>query len=198
MLKTATTLDSKITDENQNSKWITNELSRNYVQKLRGSYQAIMTGSGTVIKDNPQLNVRIKNKKSPIRIIFDPNNKLDFSYNVFKNDGIRIILVNNSNIPTPKHIEKMTFSDFDTLFKELYKKNIFSIMVEAGTGLNSILLKEKEIDEINQFISNKIFGSGQSFVDIKNKFNIDDCIKLENLKIKQFQNNFLINGKIIK
>ncbi len=198
MLKTATTLDGKITDENENSKWITNELSRNYVQKLRSSYQAIMTGSGTVIKDNPRLNVRIKNKKSPIRIIFDPNNKLNFNYDVFKNDGVRIILVNNSDIVTPEHIEKIKFKNFDTLFKDLYKKNIFSIMVEAGCRLNSVLLKEAEIDEINHFISNKIFGSGKQFVDIRNKFNIDNCIKPEDLKIKQFEDNFLINGKIIK
>ena len=157
-----------------------------------------MTGSGTVIKDNPRLNVRIKNKKSPIRIIFDPNNKLNFNYDVFKNDGVRIILVNNSDIVTPEHIEKIKFKNFDTLFKDLYKKNIFSIMVEAGCRLNSVLLKEAEIDEINHFISNKIFGSGKQFVDIRNKFNIDNCIKPEDLKIKQFEDNFLINGKIIK
>ncbi len=198
MLKTATTLDSKITDENQNSKWITNELSRSCVQKLRSSYQAIMTGSGTIIKDNPQMNVRIKNKKSPVRIIFDPHNKLNFNYNVFKNDGVRIILVNNSNIKTPENVEKIEFSNFDSLFRELYKRNIFSIMVEAGTGLNSMLLKEREIDEINQFISNKIFGSGKPFVDIQNKFNIDYCIELKDMKIEQFEDNFLINGKIIK
>ena len=49
------------------------------MQHLRCEYQAIMTGSGTILKDNPSLNVRIKNKKSPIRIIFDPNNKLNFT-----------------------------------------------------------------------------------------------------------------------
>lgn len=198
MLKTATTMDSKTADINNDSKWITNELSRTYVQKIRSSYQAIMTGSGTVIKDNPRLNVRLKSKKSPIRIIFDPNNKLNFNYNVFKNDGTRIILVNNSNVIPPNHIEKIEFKNFDLLFKELYKKNIYSIMVEAGSGLNSVLLKEDEIDEINQFISNKIFGSGKSFVENLDELNIKNCINLKDFKIKQFDNNILINAKIDK
>ena len=198
MLKTATTLDGKIATENNKSKWITNDSSRTYVQKLRSNYQAIMTGSGTILADNPRLNVRLKNKKSPIRIIFDPNNKLDFSYNVFKDDGTRIILVNNSNINPPKYVEKIPFTTFDNLFKTLYEMKIYSVMVEAGSGLNSILIKEKEVDEINQFISNKIFGSGYGFVENLGVKEIKNCVQLKNIKIKKFEDNFLINGKIIK
>ena len=198
MLKTATTLDSKIATETGKSKWITNDISRNFVQKLRSSYQAIMTASGTVLADNPKLNVRLKNKKNPIRIIFDPNNKLNFSYSVFNNDKTRVIAVNNSKTIPPKHVEKIPFTTFDKLFKDLYKMGIYSIMVEAGSGLNSILLKEKEVDEINQFISPKIFGSGKSFVEGIKTDVVDSCIKLKEIKIKRFEDNFLINGKIIK
>ena len=196
MLKTATTLDGKIATETGKSKWITNELSRNYVQKLRSSYIAIMTGSGTILADNPRLNVRLKNKKSPIRIVFDPNNKLNFNYNVFNDDGIKVIWVNNSNVKPPKHVEKIPFTTFDDLFKKLYEMKIYSIMVEAGSGLNSALIKEA--DEINQFISAKIFGSGKSFIEGLKTDEVEDCIKLKNIKIKRFEDNFLINGKIIK
>ena len=198
MLKTATTLDAKIATEDYKSKWITNEPARNHVQKLRASYQAIMTGSGTVIADNPRLNVRLKNKKSPIRIIFDPNNKLNFDYNVFKDDGVKVILVNNSDKNVPKHIEKIPFTTFDDLFKKLYQMKIYSIMVEAGQGLNSALIKEKEVDEINLFIAPKIFGSGLDYVSGLGIKEVEDCIKLKNVKIKRFEDNFLINGKIEK
>ena len=79
MSKIASTLDYKIAKEKNKPTVITNEKSHILVQKLRSEYQAIMTGSGTVLSDNPRLNVRLKNKKSPIRIIFDPNNKLNFN-----------------------------------------------------------------------------------------------------------------------
>jgi len=198
MLKTATTLDSKIALLNKKSKWITNDISRLEVQKLRSKYQAIMSASGTILADNPNLNVRLKNKKSPIRIIFDPNNKIPLNYNVFKNDGNRIILINNANINLPVHIEQIKFDNFDKLFKELYSKNIYSIMVEAGQGLNSELLKNKEVDEINQFISPKIFGSGINFVDGININEINECIELKHVTIKKLNDNFLIKGRILK
>lgn len=198
MLKTATTLDSKIATVNNKSKWITNEKSRLEVQKLRNSYQAIMSASGTILADNPRLNVRLKNKKSPIRIIFDPNNKVPLDYNVFNDDGVRKILINNSKINLKKDIEQINFTNFDELFKKLYEMNIYSIMIEAGQGLNSLLLKNNEIDEINHFFAPKIFGSGLNYVDDILIDEVDEAIELENIKIKRFDDNFLINGKIKK
>ena len=196
MLKIASTLDGKIALNNKKSKWITNEKARLYSQKLRSEYQAIMSASGTILADNPRLNVRLKNKKSPIRIIFDPNNKIPLSYNVF-NDDVRIILINNSKINLPKHIEQISFNgNYDDLFKELYKMNIYSIMIEAGSGFNSELIKNNEIDEINHFIAPKIFGGGLDFIKGLNIEEIENSIKLKDIKIKQLEDNFLINGKI--
>ena len=198
MLKTATTLDSKIATVNNKSKWITNEKARLEVQKLRNSYQAIMSASGTILADNPRWNVRLKNKKSPIRIIFDPNNKVPLDYNVFNDDGVRKILINNSKINLKKDIEQINFTNFDELFKKLYEMNIYSIMIEAGQGLNSLLLKNNEIDEINHFFAPKIFGSGLNYVDDILIDEVSEAIELENIKIKRFDDNFLINGKIKK
>lgn len=196
MLKSAITLDGKIALSNKESKWITNEKARIEVQKLRNKYQAIMSASGTILADNPQLNVRIKNKKSPIRIIFDPNNKIPLDYNVFNND-VRVILINNSKIKLPKHIEQIPFSgNFDELFKKLYEMGIYSLMIEAGCGFNSELLKSKEVDEINLFIAPKIFGNGFDFVNGLKFDKIDDVIQLKDIKIKQIEDNLLINGKI--
>ena len=192
MTKIASTLDFKIAKEKNNMTVITNEKSHLFVQKLRSEYQAIMTGSGTVLADNPRLNVRLKNKKSPVRIIFDPNNKLDFKYNVFKNDGVRIILINNSNVKVPDYIEKITFENFDKLFLNLYKKGIYSIMVESGQGLNSELFKNKEIDEINYFIAPKIFNKGVNFL------NNTGEISFKNVKIKNIDDDILINAKTVK
>lgn len=198
MLKTATTLDGKIALQNGESKWITNEKSRFEVQKLRSEYQAIMSASGTILADNPQLNVRLKNKKSPIRIIFDPNNKIPLNYNVFKDD-VKVILINNSKLNLPKHIKQINFNNnFDELFKKLFDLGIYSIMIEAGCGFNSELLRSNEIDEINQFIAPKIFGNGLNFINGLNFDKIENTIHLKDIKIKQIEDNLLINGKIKK
>ena len=71
-------------------------------------------------------------------------------------------------------------------------------MVEAGSGFNSMLLENNEVDEIYQFIAPKIFGNGLNFVDNLKTENIEKSITLEDVKIKQIDDNFLINGKIKK
>ena len=75
---------------------------------------------------------------------------------------------------------------------------IYSIMIESGCGFNSLVFKEKQVDEINLFISNKIFGGGINFIDGFSFENPDDCIKLNDIKIKQIENNFLFNARVEK
>ena len=196
VIKTGTTLDSKIATENLQSKWITNELSRIQVMKLRTRYQAILTGSNTVICDNPKLTSRIKNGISPIRIILDREGKINIDANVFNNDGVRIIVITNSDKNYPSYIEKIPFIGFLPLMKTLYKKGISSIMVEAGGTLNGLLLQEGLVDEVYQFIAPKILGKGINFTGNLDIGTLDRAIDVHDLKIKQFGSDILLNYKI--
>ena len=71
IMKYAMTADGKIATKTGASKWITGEAARNKVQKLRHRCMGIMVGIGTVLADDPMLNVRLLEGKSPIRIICD-------------------------------------------------------------------------------------------------------------------------------
>ena len=195
-LKTATTLDSKIATENYNSKWITGDSSRLEVMKLRSFYQAIITGSNTVLYDNPKLTSRIKGGINPIRIIMDRKGKIPFDYNVFENDGTRIILIDNTKRKCPSHVEKIGFSNINELLKTLFNMGIYSILIESGRGLNSAFLKEKCVDEIYHFIAPKILGGGINFIDGFNPKKIDDGLIAYNLKIKKFEPDIMLNYKL--
>jgi len=181
-IKTATTLDGKIATSTGSSKWITSENAREEVQKLRSEFDAILTGSGTVLADNPSLTVRNGNK-SPIRIIIDRENKVPKNSKVFNDDGVKVI-----------HI--VDFKSPDELFKELYKDGITSVLVEAGSGLNSALIRAKEVDWLYQFIAPKILGGGKSFVEGFEIEDINDCVKLEFQEIVQFSPDVMLSVKI--
>lgn len=196
MLKTATTLDSKIAAANHNSKWITDDISRLEVMKLRSSYQAIMTGSNTVRFDNPKLTARIKNGVNPIRIIMDRYGALDINSNVFNDDGTRVIVIDNSDKKYPSHIEKIPYNNMKELMETLYQKGIYSIMAETGAGLNSVLLKEKTVDEINHFIAPKIMGGGIDFISGFAPDSPNESIIVRNLKIKKLKNDILLNYRL--
>jgi len=201
LIKTAVTLDSKIALPNGKSKWITDSYSRNAVHKMRASNQAIMTGSGTVLADNPKLTARVKGfkggSKNPIRIIMDKKGVIPLNYNIFEDNTEKIILITNSKRNYPKHIQKIDFKDYDTLFKTLYSMNIYNVLVEAGQGLNSSLIAAGEADEIAMFMAPKIFGGGRGFVDGFSFDNPDSCIKLKDLNIKKLKNDILITGKFL-
>ena len=71
VMKYAMTLDGKIATKTGASKWITGEPARQEVQHMRHRYMGIMAGIGTVLADDPMLNVRVEGWKSPVRIVCD-------------------------------------------------------------------------------------------------------------------------------
>lgn len=196
-IKTATTLDGKIATKSGDSKWITSEKARNEVQKIRNRYDAILTTSSTVIKDNPSLTCRMENGKNPIKIILDRELKTDFSSKVYQSSGEKIYIVVDENIENAKiesiptnvavikcktHNYKLVLED---LFKKLFDLGIRSILVEAGGKLNGELLSLGLADKIYQFIAPKILGDskgisafeGRSIQEISNTLNF----KFENI-----------------
>jgi diaminohydroxyphosphoribosylaminopyrimidine deaminase/5-amino-6-(5-phosphoribosylamino)uracil reductase len=183
-IKTATTSDGKIATATGSSKWITSKPAREEVHRLRARYNAVMTGSGTVMSDDPSLTVRECGGNSPVRIVFDPNNKIPPTAKVFAPDGVKVIAVRE-------------FSTFDTLFKKLYQKGIYSVLVEAGSGLNSALIAAGEADWLYQFIAPKILGGGKSFVEGFDICDIQNCVKLEIREVLEFSPDILLSAKIL-
>lgn len=84
VLKYAMTCDGKIATRTGASKWITGEAARQEVQHMRHRYMGIMAGIGTVLADDPMLNVRVRNLKSPVRIICDTKLRIPLASNIVR------------------------------------------------------------------------------------------------------------------
>lgn len=210
-IKTATTLDGKIATESGSSKWITDETSRKEVQKLRNKYDAILTTSSTVIKDNPSMTCRMRNGRNPVRIIADTNLKTAKNSKIYENNGAKIIILVSEKISENKiksHVKnaeyikcplKNGYIDLNYAVKELYKKGIMSILVEAGGTFNNAVIQEKLADKLIQFIAPKILcdKNGKSFVEGCNRNEITECNNLIITSTKQLKNDIMINGVFI-
>ncbi len=157
-LKTATTIDGKISTKTGDSKWITSEKARKYSKKLRTKYDAILTSSSTVIADNPEM-------KHKTKIIIDRYLKCDLSAKIFRNGKIFIF-----KKKTPLGGEKYPHIEFiqndkitiDFILEELFKRKIMSVFVEAGGKLLGSFVKEGYADKIYQFIAPKITNDNSS------------------------------------
>lgn len=116
--------------------WITNTYTRQWVHKLRSEEQAILVGTQTVLADNPKLNTRDYNGKSPIRVILDQHLKIDASFHVLDN-SVKTIIINKSVTKQDKNTYWETI-DFNLpiarqILNILYQHNIQSVIIEGGT-----------------------------------------------------------------
>lgn len=199
-LKCAITLDGKIATRTYQSKWITNNVSRTKVQKLRNKFMSIMVGINTIIQDNPSLDARVENARNPYRIVIDPYCKLPLDAKILKfNDDKNVLITsieekNNINIEKFKKLGvNIIFLDGrEFLFKDILKKignlGIDSILLEGGGTLISNAFKEKVIDGGEIFIAPKILGDKKAipFINGFNIENMDDSLQLKNIKINQY------------
>ncbi len=199
IVKYAMTADGLTATSSGESKWISNEKSREYVHQVRNRVMAVMTGIQTVLKDDPLLNVRLPDDEphhQPARIVCDTNLQIpldsklvntadqlplyiavreDLSdtqtkkINQLKEKGVNFI-------KTP--LGKDNHIDLSVLIRKIGELKIDSILVESGGTLTaSMLFSENNTaplaDEIDIFVAPKIFGTlpdkGQTHTPVHSK-----------------------------
>lgn len=216
VLKTAMTLDGKIASKNGDSKWITSDESRAYVHTLRHRVKGVMVGIGTVLADDPMLNIRtaIKDPMNPIRIVVDTNARIPIDSNlVMTAKEIPLILVVSDTLETTK-IEKLknegvqilkvpqnqTGIHMNSLMLELGKLKIDSILLEGGGSLNWSMLNEGLVDRVEAFIAPKIIGGAESKTSVEGQGIplMKDAINLEIKSHERIGNDLLIKAEVIK
>jgi diaminohydroxyphosphoribosylaminopyrimidine deaminase/5-amino-6-(5-phosphoribosylamino)uracil reductase len=199
-IKIATTIDGKIATKTGSSKWITSSQSREIVQQLRNKYDAILTGSGTVIADDPSMLCTMPDGKNPIKIVLDTHAKTSPNAKIYK-EGQIILATNQKTDKYPSNVEilecpldKNGKIDIDFVMDELFKRRICSILVEAGAKVNSAFLMSQNTDKIYHFIAPKILGDNEAIscfdgFDIKD---INECIQITGLDIQKLDVDVII------
>jgi diaminohydroxyphosphoribosylaminopyrimidine deaminase/5-amino-6-(5-phosphoribosylamino)uracil reductase len=154
-LKTASTLDGKTALANGASQWITGEAARADVQKLRARACAILTGSGTVLADNPRMNVRdFDIGRQPLRVIVDSELRTQANAAILP----ALIACHHADPLARAALEQAGAEviempgvngrvDLAALLTLLAQRGINELHVEAGARLNGALLASKLVDE---------------------------------------------------
>ena len=184
VMKYAMTLDGKIATKTGASKWITGETARQEVQRMRHRYMGIMAGIGTVLADDPMLNVRVEGWKSPVRIVCDSSLRIPLDSQIVRSaKEYRTIVAyagreENEEITEKitKKIEQLHAKGVDTiccpdekgqidlkkLMTYLGNEGIDSILLEGGGTLNDSALRAGIVKEVHCFIAPKLFGGKNS------------------------------------
>ena len=162
ILKWAQTADGFMAKKNYDSKWISNDQSRQLVHKWRTQEDAVLVGTRTAQHDNPSLNVRNWTGRNPTRVVLDRFLRLSDKLNLF--DGSQETLCYN----VLKHEEhsklfliRVDENDFiQHVIHDLYHRNIQSLIIEGGSQTHQLFLGCGLWDEARVFNSSKTFGEG--------------------------------------
>jgi len=176
-LKTAATLDGKIAAPDDNSGWITSETARAHVQQVRHAHDAILTGIGTVLQDDPLLNDRsgLPRRRPLLRVLADSLCRLPLESKLVESFQDDLVVITTS-AAVPKRREALEQRgipvyvmdapkgrvDLRALIDWLGKQQMTSLMIEAGAKLNWGALDEQIVDKMLIYYAPKILGGLES------------------------------------
>jgi len=210
-VKLAMSIDGRTALENGASQWISGSEARNDVQLLRAKQDAIITGIGTQISDNPSLTARVnfsnladvdqKQFRQPLRVLVDRQARANLSDKFFQksssDDNYKDIWwvsqasaasekLKLSNI---KHIDLVKIDQLDVLLKQLSVYGVNNVLVEAGHQLVGGFLKLGLVDELIIYVAPKIMGNKAMALFDYEVVDMQDCPPLELLNIRQIGND---------
>jgi diaminohydroxyphosphoribosylaminopyrimidine deaminase/5-amino-6-(5-phosphoribosylamino)uracil reductase len=172
-LKTAITLDGKISAPDDNRGWITSTRARAHVQQLRHDHDAILTGIGTVLADDPALTDRSELPRSRplLRIVMDSQLRIPLDSQMVRGAQGDLVVVTTSassaerrKLAADRGIEVLVLdgpggrADLRAVVEWLGRKQYLSLMIEAGSKLNWTALESGCVDRIFFYYGPKILG----------------------------------------
>jgi diaminohydroxyphosphoribosylaminopyrimidine deaminase/5-amino-6-(5-phosphoribosylamino)uracil reductase len=170
-LKSAATLDGRTAAYDGESKWITSEQARQSVQLLRASCSAVITGIGTVLADDPQLDVRLENQqRQPLRVVLDSKLQMPLEARIIGADqNLMIFTVSDDLEKTAALIEagaevvQLTANtagqlDLQQVLEELARWQCNEVFIEAGQTLSGAFIEAGLVDELVLFYAGSVLG----------------------------------------
>jgi diaminohydroxyphosphoribosylaminopyrimidine deaminase / 5-amino-6-(5-phosphoribosylamino)uracil reductase len=175
ILKSALTLDGQIAVRRTQPTAISGEDSREAVQRLRHAADAVLTGIGTVLADNPLLTDRTAQprRRPLLRVVIDSRLRLPPKSKLVKSAANDVAVFTNQKATTPRAralveagVEvisqrgKRGRVDLHAAIRNLGERQIVSVLIEAGAGINGAALEAGIVDKMILFYAPKIMGTG--------------------------------------
>ncbi|MGE3468152.1 MAG: bifunctional diaminohydroxyphosphoribosylaminopyrimidine deaminase/5-amino-6-(5-phosphoribosylamino)uracil reductase RibD [Pyrinomonadaceae bacterium] len=212
-LKMAISLDGRISLNSSVSTALSGEMARGRVQELRHEYDAILVGGNTALVDDPNLTDRSgRARRRPlIRVVLDnrlrtpaashlaapdpdsptiifTNSKNDAKVELLRDNGVEIVVSPDGG------------RDLNNVIRELYERDIQSVLVEGGSEIAATFLEARLVDKVTVIIAPLIIGgrSAPAAVAGSGASTLDDALRLVDLSVHQLGEDIEITGYCAK
>lgn len=168
-LKLATSLDGRIALASGASKWITGPEARDQVHQLRASHDAVLTGIGTVLADDPQMTARPGGppvERQPLRVVLDTHWRTPARAQILA--GGQTVIAHDPDAAAPTGLEADPLPapldgagrvDFGFVIGALAARGVQSVMVEAGAEIAGAAIRSGLVDRIEWFRAPLLIGA---------------------------------------
>lgn len=208
-LKTALTLDGRIASRKGSTTWITSEASRQAVQLLRHESDALLTGIGTVLVDNPRMSDRTgkPRRRRLLRAIVDSRLRLPLKSELVKSAQRDLVVFTTQSHDSPKAraLERAGVDvvrvpargkrvDLQTVLRDLGNRQILNVILEAGAELNGAALESVIVDKMILFYAPKVMGTGGvPMANVSSRW-FAKSPALQNLRVDRCGPDFVVEG----
>jgi diaminohydroxyphosphoribosylaminopyrimidine deaminase/5-amino-6-(5-phosphoribosylamino)uracil reductase len=202
-MKVAASLDGITALADGQSQWITGEAARADGHHYRAMACAVLTGVGTLLADNPQLNVRaVSTPRQPAKVLVDSRLDAPLAARYFAGGAVTVFCgqaddarvhafesAGHSVVPLPDEQGKV---DLAAMMQELGKRQINELHVEAGYKLNGSLIRASMVDELVLYVAPQLLGQGQGLAAIGPLALLKDAVQLDVRDVARVGNDLRI------
>lgn len=190
-LKVAASLDGRTALANGSSQWITSEPARADGHAWRARACAVLTGVGTVLHDDPRLDVRlVVTERQPQLVLLDPRLETPLTARLFEVDRPLLIYSASEDPGRRQALEARGASvltlpasngkvDLADLMRDLARREISELHVEAGAALNGALIEAGLVDEFVLYLAPKLLGMGRDMANFGPLTELAQATRLE-------------------
>ncbi|MHB2165970.1 RibD family protein [Alsobacter sp. R-9] len=166
-------LDGRIATPTGHSRWINRDAALDHLHRLRANVDAVVVGVGTVIADNPQLNVRRVEGRNPVRVVIDPAGRLPPGMACMAACQTPRIVFRSAPGPLPgPGVEEIVLPADGrgiaprAILGALKERGIRRILLEGGANTISRFIDAGCVDRLHVLVAPMIIGSGKTGLDL--------------------------------
>jgi diaminohydroxyphosphoribosylaminopyrimidine deaminase / 5-amino-6-(5-phosphoribosylamino)uracil reductase len=214
-LKTALTLDGSLvlprSRNGHESRWITSEISRAEVHRMRHASDAIMTGIGTILADDPLLTDRsgLPRRRQLLRVVLDSRLRLSPKSQVVRSakGDVLVFTCASASSARAKKLSALGVEifpvrarrgrpDLQAVLEELGRRDILSVMLEAGPLLNQAALEADLVENVRLFYAPTLVGLGSSLPGLPagKRSRMPRVRELSGVRTENFGPDFAVEG----
>lgn len=208
-MKIAASLDGKTALNNGKSRWITGDAARCDGHRFRARSCAVLTGIGTVLKDDPQLTVRhVESPRQPLKVIVDSQLKTPINAKILHGEG-ELIFTADTNEKRIAALSKagarpIVLPDengnvaLEKMMQMLATLEINEVLVEAGNRLNSSLINARLVDELVIYLAPHLIGDhALGMLNLPELSNLSEKLKLKILDLRMIGQDIRIIARFL-